>query len=216
MPERPSRTGFDYGGIEPEICARLEQEAARIRKRLFTAKRAAIEIGERLLQVKDLLPHGRFLEWVLLNCDFDPHTAQNFMNAARFARDHVKVARKLSQTGLFMLAAPRLDEGIRQRVIEAVERGEAASSSRIRALIKKERTPAAEPASDADGVAAGITELVSILVGGLAQADLERVLSIVSSTDADFSRLAAALAENMAAPANAPGQRAEDLARDVD
>jgi Protein of unknown function (DUF3102) len=203
MPEHGlNRLAYDYPGVDPQIRERVEKEEVEICQNLITAKHAAIKIGERLLQVKQLLPHGHFGRWVRARCDFTEHTASNFMNAAAFAARHKKLT-KISQTGLFLLAAPRLDENIRQRVIEAVEAGSVRSTTEIRALIHKETVATASPAyrsektNDADNVGAPIIEFASILIGALSQADLDRVVSIVSTAAGTFDQLADALRANL-------------------
>lgn len=196
---RPSCPTYEYEGIDPQTRTHLENQANAIRKKLLITKRAVIEIGERLLQVKAILPHGHFGRWVVAHCDFTLHTAKNFMNAAEFANKHKNLS-KISQTGLFLLAAPKLNEEIRRRVIQAVETGAATSSTEIRQLIHKEKVEAnfgSEKKGNGTDDDVRVIEFASILIGALPQPDLDRVLSIASSAKVTLDRLADALRSNL-------------------
>ena len=195
-----SLPAFDYKGIDAETQRLLESEAAAIRKNLLQVKTSAIQLGHRLLKVKALLPR-RFGEWVRSHCDFSPRTAELFMRAAEFADGHASIAQKLSQTALFHLSAPRLDEDLRRRLVDAVETGEVASSTEIKKLIRREseKTNASKGADADQGYQTpqALVELVSILIGGLAEPDLERVRSIAASLENEpMANLAVALASS--------------------
>jgi len=192
-----SQPTFDYEGFDAETRRQLESEAAAIRKNLLQVKTSAIQLGQRLLKVKALLPR-RFGEWVGSHCDFSPRTAELFMRAAEFADGHASIAEKVSQTALFQLSAPRLDENLRRRLVDAVESGEAVSSAQIKKLIHREsaKPNASEEADVNEGYQTpqAFLEIASILIGGLAEPDLERVRSILASLDNEpIANLAVAL-----------------------
>lgn len=68
---------------EIEAKGRLEQLAVEIvtfdRQAKITAVSCAIEIGERLLEAKDLVPHGEWGNWLKVNVNYSQSTANNFM-----------------------------------------------------------------------------------------------------------------------------------------
>lgn len=68
---------------EIEAKGRLEQLAVEIvtfdRQAKITAVSCAIEIGERLLEAKDLVPHGEWGNWLKENVNYSQSTANNFM-----------------------------------------------------------------------------------------------------------------------------------------
>ena len=41
---------------------------------------SVIEIGRRMCEVKEMLPHGTFGNWIKENTDYSVSTANNFMN----------------------------------------------------------------------------------------------------------------------------------------
>ena len=68
---------------EIESETRLQQLAVEIvtfdRQAKITAVSCAIEIGERLLEAKELVPHGEWGNWLKKNVNYSQSTANNFM-----------------------------------------------------------------------------------------------------------------------------------------
>lgn len=68
---------------ELESETRLQQLAVEIvtfdRQAKITAVSCAIEIGKRLLEAKDLVPHGEWGNWLKQNVNYSQSTANNFM-----------------------------------------------------------------------------------------------------------------------------------------
>ena len=209
----PAKSKFDYGGLDEKTRSRLRSEETAICKDLLQIKTAAVDIGNRLIEIKTLIPQ-RFGAWVRGRCDFTERSAELFMSAAKFAASHKAVAERVNQTALYALAAPRLDDSVRRRVVKAIESGKASSSKEIQALIRTEKRASAPPVVDGggdrvdDGVQAAVQELAAILTGSLPATDLERVRTIlVSIATSRFLRLAAELATNLPATEfERPGQ----------
>src|SRR5262245_17437578 len=73
---------FDYEAIAPadrEAVVRHTQVIRSLGRKLI---RDIIELGKSLLAVKELLPHGQFLNWLGAEFGMDSRTAQNFMQVA--------------------------------------------------------------------------------------------------------------------------------------
>lgn len=207
------KSQFDYSGLDEQVRSRLKAEEAAICEDLMQIKTSAVTLGNRLIEIKALIPK-RFGAWVRARADFTERAAELFMSAARFAAEHKVVAERVNQTALYALAAPRLDEAVRRRVIKAIESGKVNSSSEIRGLIRQEKRAADSPMANGggdqvdDGVQAAVQELAAILTGSLPETDLERVRAIlVSIATTRFLHLAAELATNLpAAKFEPPGQ----------
>jgi hypothetical protein len=188
---------FDYRGLDKEMRSHLEKHAISIKKSLLSIKTSVVEVGRSLLEVRELLPR-RFNHWVQSNCDFSVRTAELFMNSARFADEHKQLASKVSSTALYLLSAPRLDNQVRQRVVETIEKTGASSTNEIRDLLRREKALPTNgvhrDVKSEDDASSSIDELASILLGGLAETDLARVRTIVSAINTGlFPVLAAAL-----------------------
>ena len=64
-----------------------EQIGAEIRTYVNAARqiltKCAVEIGRRLVEAKELLPHGEWLPWLQQETDFSERTAQTYMKIFR-------------------------------------------------------------------------------------------------------------------------------------
>ncbi len=179
-------------GLDTQTLRRLEKTAAAIRRSLLAGTRSYLEVGRQLIEAKVMLPHGHFAQWVADNCGFTLHSAQNFMNAASFVEKRRELD-GLDQTAIILLSAPRLDPTIRERVIEAIKGGMTKTKA-IQQMVKmeKEATNPNRGLSDEseENVSPQLRELASIIVGGLAESDLDRVRSIIDGIHEPVSCLA--------------------------
>jgi chromosome segregation ATPase len=97
-------TEFNIEKTTAEILILKDQTAQNI-----------IEIGKRLIKVKENLEHGEFTEWLKQKVDISHRTANNFMKVATTFSNSQAIA-NLSSTKLFLLAG--LEEEERQEVMQ--------------------------------------------------------------------------------------------------
>lgn len=97
-------TEFNIEKTTAEILILKDQTAQNI-----------IEIGKRLIEVKENLQHGEFSEWLKERIDISHRTANNFMKVATTFSNSQSLA-NLGSTKLFLLAG--LDEEDRQEVMK--------------------------------------------------------------------------------------------------
>lgn len=97
-------TEFNIEKTTAEILILKEQTAQNI-----------IEIGKRLIKVKESLPHGEYLNWLENSVDFTERTAQRFVRVANVFANTTSVSH-LGSRKLFALAG--LDEEERQEVMQ--------------------------------------------------------------------------------------------------
>jgi hypothetical protein len=82
------------------------------------------EIGQKLLQIKGKLGHGRFGTWLAVEFDWTERTAQQFMNVARQFKAENFSDLQLAPSALYLLAAPSTSPKARQEAIARAELGE--------------------------------------------------------------------------------------------
>lgn len=68
-----------------------------------------IEVGKRLIKAKELVPHGKWGEWLDTKVDFSERQAQRLIQVAREFPNPTSVA-GLSQTKIFKLLSIPSDE----------------------------------------------------------------------------------------------------------
>ena len=71
---------FDYASFAETTAAKARAVAERIRER---TEAAIIQTGLGLIEVKGLLEHGAFGDWLRAEFGMSARTAENYMSAAR-------------------------------------------------------------------------------------------------------------------------------------
>ena len=133
---------YDYTQIEAKHRERVIEAAIDIHGHAAKARDGLIAIGERLLQVKDLLPHGQFQDWVEQEFGIDRRMAQNYMAVAtrfghskRFAGKN-EIISFFSPTAMYLLAAPSTpQEAVEAAISETKETGQRLKVKRIKEIV---------------------------------------------------------------------------------
>lgn len=73
---------YDYTKLDATVRETIIDAALDIRQREKRAATDIVEIGRRLLEVRDIVEHGCFLEWIDTEFGWQRSTAYNFMNVA--------------------------------------------------------------------------------------------------------------------------------------
>jgi Protein of unknown function (DUF3102) len=68
-----------------DLISRINAAHEEVKKALWRGAEQAIEAGRLLLQAKNTVHHGNWLEWVGANCRFSERTAQLYMRLAEEA-----------------------------------------------------------------------------------------------------------------------------------
>ncbi len=103
--------------LSPTDTQKLDGLAAQVRIHLGRSFNDIIEAGKRLILAKEMLDHGRFIEWLNTEFGLSARSAQNFMSAARrFGGGNATVAH-LPAGVLYELSAPSTSETVVERVI---------------------------------------------------------------------------------------------------
>jgi hypothetical protein len=138
------RALFDYAALGVEDSVIVQQRTSEIKS---LAKRVAsdiVEIGGKLVEVRDRLKNGKFKEWLDAEFpDWSQRTAYNFIavwekySAADFAIDGI------APSALYLLAAPSTPTSARQMAKQLVQAGHGVSHSTAKEIVRKakERRP---------------------------------------------------------------------------
>ncbi len=131
---------WDYSQV-PALHRKTVEDAAvdiAVSGRQMTA--SVMAIGDALLRAKGVLQHGQFEEWIRAEFNMSERTAQNMMNVARtFDGKSAKIS-LLSDSALYLLAAPSTPEPVREQVIAQAEAaGRSPSVAEVKAAIKGDK-----------------------------------------------------------------------------
>jgi hypothetical protein len=84
--------GFDYDALPSDMANALRERRANIRRAVKKTTEAIIAIGHDLIAAKKVLGHGRFGDWVEMECGFSIRTAQNYIAISRLSTKYAFVA----------------------------------------------------------------------------------------------------------------------------
>src|SRR5215472_3036088 len=93
-----------------------------------------IEIGRRLSVVKKAVNHGQWLGWLKEEFDWSDRSARNFMCIWKFAQTtklEIISNLNISPTALYLLAAPRTPDKVRNDVLARAKAGEKMSVAKV-------------------------------------------------------------------------------------
>ena len=80
--------------------------------------------GERLLEVKAELGHGRFCRWLEAEFQWSESSAVKMMQVARTFKDVTVTDLGIGAKALYLLAAPSTPEPIREKFVEQAKAGQ--------------------------------------------------------------------------------------------
>ncbi|MBI1929653.1 DUF3102 domain-containing protein [Candidatus Poribacteria bacterium] len=127
---------FDFILLDNHTRQLVQQRTEEIKGLVKNIAQETIRIGGQLMEVKTLLPHGLFGEWLRFEFDWSADTAERFMNVARWAFKNPQFADfGFGPSALYLLAKPSTPEAARQEAIERAEAGEIISHALALAII---------------------------------------------------------------------------------
>ncbi|MBM7843787.1 DUF3102 domain-containing protein [Herpetosiphon giganteus] len=142
-------TLFDYNALDSETRVIVQQKAVEIRDRMRSAAQAVIEIGERLIDVKERLGHGKFGQWLDAEFQWSADTARNYMNVAERFGQNPKIS-EFAPSALYLLAAPSTPEDARTEAITLAEQGQKITHAVAKQIVsthKEQALPKPNPAA---------------------------------------------------------------------
>jgi hypothetical protein len=145
MPDTlPAVVEFNYDTLAKPDRAAVLEHTNTIHSLFERTARDIWEIGNRLIDVKERIGHGRFGDWLRAEFEMHERTAQNFMNVARAFKSETVSDLPFAPKVLYMLSAPSVPGEAREEVVARAKGGETITPGKAKSVIVKLR-PAAEP-----------------------------------------------------------------------
>lgn len=122
------------GGLPAEVRGEVEEASDRIRQRLLRTAEELMYVGKDLLKLRDRLPPGTFVAWVVREFGIAERMAQHLMNVARRFGDRAEKLSGLKRTVLYILAAPSTPDDVVNALVARHEAGEAVQVKDVETL----------------------------------------------------------------------------------
>jgi hypothetical protein len=137
-------SSFDYHVVDAELASCLQSQARLIKSLITKTTADLIEIGNRLLAVKDQLEHGHFIEWVEYEVGIVKRTAQSYMAIARLAESKSATIALLPPATVHRLAAKSAPVEVVDHVIERAASGIIVPDGDVVEMIKEAKSQRCE------------------------------------------------------------------------
>ncbi len=130
--------GFDYTSLDVETSQFVQEQTGEIRGLMKRTAQGIVEIGQKLIEVKEKLGHGQFLTWLEIEFEWHRDTANKFMQVARqFGSLDLSKVSAFDISALYKLAAPSTPDAAREEAIARAEAGESITYTNALAIKQK-------------------------------------------------------------------------------
>lgn len=137
MPESLTRSAFDYSNLDADTAQFLNQQASAIKVLVKQSLENIIEVGKRLIEVKDLLAHGEWMDWLDAEFGWSERTALNYMRVSREFKIENISNLQIANSALYLLAQPSTPEEAREEAVLRAQSGERITVSSTKELLDK-------------------------------------------------------------------------------
>lgn len=136
---------YDYDLVEAEHRQTVRDASLEILAAGRRAKENIVTMGQKLIDVKAILPDWTFTDWLTKEFELSDRMAQNMMNVARQYGERPEIISVLNDTVLYLLSAPSTPEAARIEVEEmAVTLGKSPKVAAVKRIVKAHK-PEPEP-----------------------------------------------------------------------
>ncbi|PKL80024.1 MAG: hypothetical protein CVV27_00995 [Candidatus Melainabacteria bacterium HGW-Melainabacteria-1] len=135
--------------LTPKQQKRVEALSQSIKTKLVDTLKHMISIGQDFNEIKELVGHGYFMQFVEQHFDMSYRTALRFMHVSEILSPHIDLIAGLSQRALYLLASQSVSDHTRQEILHRLEQGEALTYLEIQQHIASQE-PESNPASHTD------------------------------------------------------------------
>ena len=124
FPLDSSAQDFDYSQLDSETSGFVREQTEEIRGLMRRTAQGIVDIGQKLLDIKEKLGHGNFLNWLKKEFDWSELTAQRFMQVAKQFKSHNLLDLEIAPSALYILSAPSTQDSVREEILSRARAGE--------------------------------------------------------------------------------------------
>lgn len=148
----PEAQSFDYDALDSETRIIVQQRTSEIKSLIRHTAQGIIDIGQKLIEVKQQLGHGNFMKWLKSEFNWSISTATRFMQVGERFKFVNLVNLELAASALYLLAAPSTPPLAREEALERATQGEAVSYIKAKTIVTRHKEAANSKAAKPDSV----------------------------------------------------------------
>lgn len=130
---------YDYTQLPTEHREAVRRSARIIKPLLKRTAEDIFVIGGELRAVKDMLPHGRYTEWLEVEFGLSERMAQHFVNVRERLGPKSEKFSVLPPSTLYLLAAPSTPDEAIEIVEERIDKGDRLSVAHVQRTIAEQK-----------------------------------------------------------------------------
>jgi Protein of unknown function (DUF3102) len=135
--------GFDYAALSAATRVIIQQHTDEIKSLMRRTAQDVINIGQKLILVKEELRHGELRGWLKAEFGWSLRTAARFMQVATQFKSANLADLNIAASALYLLAESSTPEGAQEEALDLANRGEHVSYSMVKDIIGKHKEAAA-------------------------------------------------------------------------
>lgn len=128
---------FDYAALDAETRIVVQQRTEEMRTLVRRSAQDIVDIGQKLIDVKGRLGHGKFGGWLAAEFEWSYPMAARFMAVAETFQSINLIDLAIAPSALYMLASPSTPEGARIEALERAEQGERITYTAAREIVQE-------------------------------------------------------------------------------
>ncbi len=133
---------FEYGLLEAETRLVVQQRTNEIKTLMRRNSQDIIDIGQKLIEVKQHLGHGSFRNWLKSEFNWSVSSATKFMQVAEQFKCVNFTHLNITASTLYLIAAPSTPKEARIEVLERASLGENIGYTKAKAFVSQHRKTA--------------------------------------------------------------------------
>ena len=126
---------FSYDELDNETRFLVGQRTSEIKNLIHRSAQDVFDIGQKLIEVKEKLDHGRFLIWLNTEFNWSKSAARQFMQVARQFKRGNFTDLNIAASALYLLASNTTSVAARQEALERAAQGEIINRSEAKSII---------------------------------------------------------------------------------
>jgi Protein of unknown function (DUF3102) len=130
---------FSYDELDNETRFLVGQRTSEIKNLIHRSAQDVFDIGQKLIEVKEKLDHGRFLIWLNTEFNWSKSAARKFMQVARQFKRGNFTDLNIAASALYLLASNTTSVAARQEALERAAQGEIINRSEARSIIAQHK-----------------------------------------------------------------------------
>jgi Protein of unknown function (DUF3102) len=135
----PEAFYFDYSNIDPVIFQLIQQRTGEIKSLMRRSAQDIIDIGQKLIEVKQHLGHGKFRKWLNHEFSWSVSSANKFMHVANQFKCVNFTHLNLTASVIYLLASPSTSSAARAETLELAYHGENITYAKAKEIVNKHK-----------------------------------------------------------------------------